>query len=167
MVVNGNGEGLFNPNDDITRAEFTAIVVRGLGLKLEKSNASFNDVKSNDWYERVIQTAYANDLITGFEDGSFKPNDKITREQAMTIIAKAMKITGLSKKLEAEAGSSQLQAYRDVTQIADWASQGVADALQARIVSGRDATLLAPKAHTTRAEIAAMIQRLLKQSDLI
>jgi hypothetical protein len=167
MVVNGNGEGLFNPNDDITRAEFTAIVVRGLGLKLEKSNASFNDVKSNDWYERVIQTAYANDLITGFEDGSFKPNDKITREQAMTIIAKAMKITGLSKKLEAEAGSSQLQAYRDVTQIADWASQGVADALQARIVTGRDATLLAPKAHTTRAEIAAMIQRLLKQSDLI
>jgi hypothetical protein len=167
MVINGNGEGFFNPNDDITRAEFTAIVVRGLGLKLVKSNASFNDVKSNDWYERVIQTAYANDLINGFDEGSFKPNDKITREQAMTIIAKAMKITGLSKKLEAESRSNQLQAYHDVTQVAAWASQGVTDTLQAGIVTGRDATLLAPKAHTTRAEIAMMIQRLLKRSDLI
>lgn len=61
----------------------------------------------------------------------------------------------------------KLQSYRDVSQVAVWASQGVTDALQAGIVTGRDATLLAPKAHTTRAEIAMMIQRLLKQSNLI
>ncbi|MNJ49253.1 Endo-1,4-beta-xylanase A precursor [compost metagenome] len=167
MVIQGVGEGLFNPNQDITRAEFTAIVVRGLGLKLETGTASFTDVKSDDWYGSVIQTAYANGLIAGFEDSSFRPNEKITREQAMTIIAKAMEITGLSKKLTTEGVSTSLNSYNDVSQVAAWATKGVTNTLNAGIVTGRSDVQLAPKAHTTRAEVAAMIQRLLKQSDLI
>lgn len=83
MIINGTGDGLFSPDQDITRAEFAAIIVRGLGLKFEEGVTPFSDVKKTDWYSSVIHTAYKHQLINGFEDGTFRPDDKITREQAM------------------------------------------------------------------------------------
>jgi|GEM_PF-6452066 len=166
MVIEGTGDGLFSPDRDITRAEFAAIIVRGLGLKLEGS-ATFSDVKATDWYNSAIQTAYTYGLIEGYSDGTFRPNDKLTREQAMTIIARAMKLTGLQDKLSAQSAEHTLQAFGDATAVAAWAQDGVADTVQAGIVSGRSADTLAPQGYMTRAEVAAMIQRLLKQSGLI
>uniref|UniRef100_UPI00110D1082 S-layer homology domain-containing protein n=1 Tax=Paenibacillus sinopodophylli TaxID=1837342 RepID=UPI00110D1082 len=167
LVINGTGNELFSPNKDITRAEFAAIIVRGLGLKLENSEVNFTDVLSTDWYGSAVQTASAYGLINGFEDGSFRPNDKITREQAMTIIAKAMKITGLKDKLPTVDSGELLGRYTDAVKMSAWATEGIADVLQAEIVTGRSDTQLAPKANMTRAEVAAIIERLLKISGLI
>ncbi|ANY67323.1 hypothetical protein BBD42_13190 [Paenibacillus sp. BIHB 4019] len=167
LVINGTGNELFSPNQDITRAEFAAIIVRGLGLKLENSASSFTDVRSADWYGTAVQTASAYGLIKGFEDGSFRPNDKITREQAMAIIAKAMKITGLKDKLPAAESAVLLGRYADAAKTSAWATEGIADVLQAEIVTGRSDTQLAPKANMTRAEVAVIIERLLKTSGLI
>ncbi|USB33395.1 S-layer homology domain-containing protein [Paenibacillus sp. YPG26] len=167
MVIEGKGDGKFSPNQSITRAEFAAIMVRGLGLAPEASSASFKDVKNTDWYSGVIQTAYTNNLIQGFEDGNFRPNDAITREQAMTILAKAMKITALDKKLPSQDASQALAAYRDADKIAAWAKKGVADSLQAGVVTGRSAAELAPTSEITRAEVAQILQRLLQKSGLI
>ncbi|WP_338553121.1 X2-like carbohydrate binding domain-containing protein [Paenibacillus sp. KS-LC4] len=167
LVINGTGNELFSPNKDITRAEFAAIIVRGLGLKLENSAASFTDVQSADWYGSAVQTASAYGLINGFEDGSFRPNDKITREQAMAIIAKAMKITGLKDTLPAVESGELLGRYKDAAKTSAWATAGIADVLQAEIVTGRSDTQLAPKANMTRAEVAVIIERLLKTSGLI
>ncbi|WP_342352581.1 S-layer homology domain-containing protein, partial [Paenibacillus castaneae] len=167
MVINGIGNDLFNPNEDITRAEFAAIIVRGLGLKLENGELPFSDVKSSDWYASVIQTAYSYNLINGFTDGTFRPNDKITREQAMAIIAKAMKITELAAKLAAKDASEVLSPFNDYKKISLWARDSIADCLQAGIVSGRSSALIAPKENITRAEVAAIVQRLLQKSELI
>ncbi|WP_268966419.1 S-layer homology domain-containing protein [Paenibacillus cymbidii] len=167
LVIDGTGGGRFSPDQDITRAEFAAIIVRGLGLKLESGSASFSDVKATDWFDSVIQTANANGLIDGYDDGTFRPDDRITREQAMAIIAKAMKLTGLRDKLAAQSADATLHAFGDALAVAAWAKNGVADTVQAGIVSGRSADTLAPKAYMTRAEVAATIQRLLKQSGLI
>ncbi|MBO9599495.1 MAG: S-layer homology domain-containing protein, partial [Cohnella sp.] len=167
MVITGTGGGLFSPDRDITRAEFAAIIVRGLGLKLEDGGAAFSDVKATDWYSGAINTARAYGLIDGYNDGTFHPNDKISREQAMTIIAKAMKLTGLRDKMAAQSTEETLHSFGDATAIAIWAKSGVADTVQAGIVSGRSADTLAPKGYMTRAEVATTIQRLLKQSALI
>ncbi|KAI7278332.1 hypothetical protein KC345_g6063 [Hortaea werneckii] len=167
LVINGTGDGLFSPNQDITRAEFAAIIVRGLGLKLENSAVSFTDVQSADWYGTAVQTASAYGLINGFEDGTFRPDDKITREQAMAIIAKAMKITGLKDKLQAAGTGGMLGHYADAVTTSAWATESIADVLQAGIVTGRSDSQLAPKANMTRAEVAAIIERLLKTSGLI
>lgn len=166
-VINGVGDDLFNPNLEITRAEFAAIIVRGLGLKLESGTTSFADVKVSDWYNDAVQTAYSYKLINGFEDGAFHPTDKITREQAMSIIAKAMVITDLKTKLPAKEASELLSIYTDANEASDWAKSGIADSLQAGIITGRSGNVLAPQAFITRAEVAAIIQRLLQQSDLI
>ncbi|WP_060862295.1 chitobiase/beta-hexosaminidase C-terminal domain-containing protein [Paenibacillus riograndensis] len=167
MIIDGTGNGLFNPDAEITRAEFAAVIVRGLGLKLDSSAASFADVKAEAWYSSAVQTAYAYHLINGFEDGTFRPADKITREQAMAIIAKAMKLTSLKDKLPVQSSAELLSPFKDASKISPWAQSGAADSIEAGIVSGRSASELAPQAYITRAEVAAIVQRLLQKSNLI
>lgn len=167
MVIDGTGGGKFTPNRDITRAEFAAILVRGLGLKPENGPTAFSDVKASDWYSGVINTAYAYQLIDGFQDGTFRPQDKITREQAMLILSKAMVLTGLADTLSAKSADAVLHPFGDAAKVAKWAQNGVSSSVDAGIVTGRSADTLAPKANMTRAEVAAIVQRLLQKSELI
>ncbi|MEJ8305054.1 X2-like carbohydrate binding domain-containing protein [Saccharibacillus sacchari] len=167
LVINGTGDDLFSPDQNITRAEFAAIVVRGLGLRLDSGSTSFSDIQSSDWYASAVRTAANYGLIQGYADGTFRPNDKITREQAMAIIAKAMRITGLTDKLPATDSAAVIGGYADVDQVAAWAQSDVSSVIQANIVTGRSNLHLAPKMNMTRAEVAAVIERLLKVSGLI
>ena len=166
LIVNGVSETMFNPDADITRAEFAAIVVRGLGLKLGQGANPFLDVASNSWYESAIQTAASYGLITGFEDGTFRPNAKITREQAMLIFARAMKLTGLAEKTGEADPSLVLSPFTDSASIAAWAKNDVAFVVKAELIKGRNGKL-GGNSSITRAEVATIIQRLLQQSDLI
>ncbi|WP_229263963.1 cadherin-like beta sandwich domain-containing protein [Cohnella cholangitidis] len=167
MIVQGSGDGKFDPDRNISRAEFAALLVRGLGLGASEYDGGFTDVAGKEWYSGVVQTAYEYGLISGFEDGSFHPNEMLTREQAMRIISDAMKLTGLAARLTERPAEDVLQAYGDASEIAPWALSGIASSVQAGIVSGRDGGKLAPKAYMTRAEVAAIIQRLLSESDLL
>ncbi|MGG1556263.1 S-layer homology domain-containing protein [Paenibacillus ferrarius] len=165
MIIEGADNGLFNPDLDITRAEFAAILVRGLGLKLDGGTAPFSDVKAQEWYSSAVSTAYGYSLIAGFEDGTFRPNDRVTREQAMVMITQAMRITGLTSKTR--DAITALNPYADAEQLSSWARDSVADSIQAGLVSGRSSDHLAPKDYITRAEVAAIVQRLLQKSELI
>ncbi|WP_176220729.1 S-layer homology domain-containing protein [Cohnella massiliensis] len=167
MVIEGTGNGLFSSDREITRAEFAAMVVRGLGLKVEGGAASFTDVEASDWYGGAVGTAAEYGLISGLDDGTFRPNERITREQAMTMIANAMKVTGLKDKLPEASADAALGSFADAAAVSGWAKRGIADSVQAGIVSGRGEAGLAPKAYVTRAEAATMIRLLLQKSDLI
>ncbi|GGD81825.1 glycosyl hydrolase family 18 protein [Paenibacillus nasutitermitis] len=167
MVISGIGNNMFNPDQDITRAEFAAVIVRGLGLPLESGATSFKDLKESDWYSSAVQTAYSNGLINGYSDGTFRPKEKITREQAMLIIANAMKLTGLKAKLSDALTDTILNPFKDASDVSEWAKSSVADNIQSEIVSGKNDARLVPKSNITRAEVAVMIQRLLQKSDLI
>lgn len=167
MIVEGVGNGNFNPDRAVTRAEFTAIVVRGLGLRPESEETPFSDVQTMDWYNGAIRTANAYGLINGFEDGSFHPNETITREQAMAILAKAMTITGLKDSLNSGTLDTTLQSFQDETTVSNWARSSVVDSVKSGLVQGRSQSQLAPKGQITRAEIATIMQRLLQKSDLI
>lgn len=167
LVINGVNETTFNPNADITRAEFAAIIVRGLGLKLGEGETAFADVSANSWYAGAVETASEYGLITGFEDGTFRPDAKITREQAMNIIAKAMKLTGLADQTGTVDAAGVLAAFTDAGSIGVWAKDSLALAAKAGLISGRGDSRLEAKANVTRAEVAVLIQRLLQKSDLI
>lgn len=167
MIVEGVGNGNFSPDRAVTRAEFAAIVVRGLGLRPENGETPFMDVQTEDWYNGAIRTAHAYGLINGFEDGTFHPNETITREQAMVILAKAMTITGLKDSLNAEPLDATLQPFQDETALSIWARNSAADSVKSGLVQGRSQSLLAPKGKITRAEIATIMQRLLQKSNLI
>jgi len=167
LIVSGVGGNRFRPDQDITRAEFAAIMVRGLGMEQGKDNASFTDVTAASWYSGAVQTAYVYDLISGFEDGSFRPDDKITREQAMVIIAKAMELTGLAESVRSADPEQLLKPFIDIEDVSEWARSGIAAGLQAGIVTGRDGGLLAPQAFISKAEAAVIVRRLLQKSELI
>ncbi|MFD2332583.1 S-layer homology domain-containing protein [Cohnella sp. GCM10020058] len=167
MVVSGYPNGLYNPDAAVTRAEFAEIVVRGLGLKPSEKTASFSDIQATDWSGQAIQTAYAYGLIDGYEDGTFHPTDSITREQAVAILARAMQVTGLQKAQSSEAAASQLTSFKDAALISPWARSSIASALQTGIMTGRSSAQLAPGADITRAEAAALVERLLHKSGLI
>jgi hypothetical protein len=167
MIINGVGNQLFDPDRDIKRAEFVAIMVRGLGIKPGDGASIFSDVKSTDWYASDVRAAVSYGLINGLEDGTFRPNDSITREQAMTVIARAMSITNLRAKLQSETPEEKLKPYQDAATVAQWAKISIAECIEAGIVSGRSSHFLAPKAAMTRAEVATIIQKLLQKSELI
>ncbi|WP_151736845.1 S-layer homology domain-containing protein [Paenibacillus tengchongensis] len=170
LIINGVGAGTFAPDQNITRAEFASILVNALGLKPASTVSSFNDVNASDWFGGAVETASAYGLLQGYEGGSFRPQELITREQAMTIVSKAMALTGLADSLGSHTANAVLGAYADASAVAPWAADGVAGGLQAGLINGRGngaESLLAPKANMTRAEVAAMLQRLLQKSGLI
>lgn len=164
MVIQGQDDNHFNPDHNITRAEFTAIIVRALGLKPQNGSSLFVDVAPSAWYHDAIQTASAYQLIGGYEDGTFRPTNTIDREQAMMIMANAMKLTNMKENL---SDAALLTKYQDADQVSEWAQRSIALCLQGGIVAGRTDSTLAPKGQLTRAEVAVMSQRLLQQAGLI
>lgn len=167
MVVSGVGNNMFEPDRDITRAEFAAIIVRALGLKPGTGTNSFTDVNASDWYSDYIKTAYEYTIISGYSSDKFGPTDKITREQAMTMIARAMKITRLKAELTNGEAEKLLAGFGDAVKSADYAKNSIAASVKAGIVSGRNGKMIAPKDNITRAEVAVTVRRLLQKSNLI
>ena len=170
MIVRGTGDGGFDPDRPMTRAEFAAVIVRALGLKAPDPDdraLPFRDVKRQDWFSEAARTARAYGLVSGTGGSAFRPSDPITREQAMVIMAKAMAITGLAEKIERLPDELVLGGYRDAGKVSVWARSEAALNLQAGIVTGRGDAELAPQAVITRAEVAVMAQRLLQRSGLI
>ena len=167
MVVNGVGDSLYEPDRNITRAEFAAIVVRALGLDAGMGANSFTDVHDSDWFNGFIGTAVEYGIISGYGDGTFGPSDSITREQAMTMISRAMKLTGIKPDLTGTEATALLAGYHDADQSSEYATTGIADCLKTSVILGRSDGMIAPKEYITRAEVATIIQRLLQKSDLI
>ena len=106
-------------------------------------------------------------MISGYGDSNFGPNDKITREQAMTMISRAMKITGLKVEINSDETEKLLAGFGDSLQMSAWAKEGMVSCVKTGIVSGKNGNMLAPKDNITRAEVAVIVRRLLQKSKLI
>ncbi|WP_270168481.1 S-layer homology domain-containing protein [Paenibacillus sp. SYP-B4298] len=167
MIIEGASADRFEPDRAITRAEFVAIMVRGLGLKPGSGAGSFGDVDAAAWYSGAIQAASEYGWIDGFEDGSFRPNARITREQAIVILARALSITGLQSSSGPRDAAEIVGAFPDSASVSPWAWQGIADIAAAGILQGRSHGELAPGDNITRAEAATLIRRLLMSAGLI
>ncbi|MFS0725475.1 S-layer homology domain-containing protein [Paenibacillus sp. 1P07SE] len=162
-IVNGMGDGQFHPGLTTTRAQFTAMLVRALGLQTGgASSGSFADVPPAAWYSDVIHAAHASGLVNGMGDGTFRPSQPVTRQEAMVLLAQALELSGLREPLEPSEAEALLRAFTDREDVAIWALPAVADSLRSSLVQGRTQTTLAPQAQITRAEAAVMLQRLLE-----
>lgn len=167
MIVSGVGNNNYDPDGNITRAEVATIVIKALGLEEGVGEQSFSDISESDWFCEAVKTAASYGLISGYNDGTFKPNDKITREQVMAVIAHAIKITGLETELTDEEISELLSEYEDAKIISDYAKESIATCVKTGIVSGKTETTLAPRINISRAEVAVIVERLLQKSNLI
>jgi hypothetical protein len=157
-IVSGYPDGTFEPNADITRAEFAAMLAKALGLSTTGTTGTFTDVTADDWCYGAVNAAASAGLVSGMGNNLFAPNALITREEMAVMVAKA-----LGTKAPAITGT-ELNAFSDSSTVDSWAVTSMEEAVKAGIVSGMTANTLAPLADATRAQAAVMIYEMLTVS---
>ena len=154
----------FDPNKAITRADFAEYIVRALGLYRVGSthDNKFKDVSATGDRTLAILIASEYGIVTGYPDGTFRSDALITREEAMTMYQRAMKVTKLVGK-----DDDRYQNFTDYKQVGSWATSYVQAVLSAHVFNGTTATTISPKSNLTYAEAAQAIKNLLVESKLI
>jgi hypothetical protein len=150
-IVNGYSDGTFKPNNEMTRAEFIAVVNRMLGLKNESSRY-IPDISRQDWYYADVRKAVEAGILKGDDTGYIRPNDTITREEAVVVLARAFKI--------ADAIGIDI-SYSDRSEISDWAKTNVYTFVRYGYLNGYDGNIIRPKSPITRAEALTIIKRII------
>lgn len=167
MVISGAKNGLFRPDQDITRAEFVAMLVTSLGLEPGTEDTLYKDVKLKDWYSKYIEAANEYGIISGSAKAKFRPKDKITTEEAATMLANAMKITELNVKFKKGEAKKLLTSLAKSGKTQKWTDNSMATCMKAGIITVKSNQKIAPKDKLTRAEAAVIIRKLLVKSNLI
>ncbi len=159
-VIRGNEKGEANINDNVTRAEATAMVMRFMGLEnMPEAHAivNFKDVRKYDWFYPTIMSAYKCGIIKGDSENTFSPNRDVTREEITVMVARALQFANL------RCSKSQLVNNADVDKISGWATDAY-EYIGRNIVSDYDNTdpdnpvrVLNPQKAATRANIAYIL----------
>ena len=165
-LMNGYAEtDLFGPNDTITRAQVAQVLFNMAGGRADMDLGegaynelygykSFDDVNGKMWYGKAIAWAKAAGIVTGYGDGTFAPENNITREEFATMLARYAQKYG-----NYTAGSAaDFAAYGDASAVDSWAAEYVAWAVKGGYM-GKNTNVLTPLANMTRAEAAAMVVR--------
>ncbi|WP_158301687.1 S-layer homology domain-containing protein [Paenibacillus mesophilus] len=166
MIVNGATDTAFQADRNITRAEFAALVVRSLGLTPVASAAKFSDVKSADWYAGAVGAAVQAGIVNGYEDGSFRPQAQISREELAAMVVRAYEFAGGKVAIDQASITKALSKYNDASKIV-WGQKEVAIALSAGLMNGMTDTTLVTDGQATRAEAATMLKRFLSKVGFI
>ncbi len=154
----------FNPDGYITRGEFAEYITRALGLYRTgvAKELHFNDVELTDELADAIAIAVQYGIITGYPDGSFRPNAQISRQEAMTMYARAMDIL----KLE-DIDEERMDSFIDKSSVSEWAYSYVKKTLGAGVFNGKTPRTIDPKGTFTFAEAATAIRNLLIKAGMI
>ena len=155
-LFKGTSESTFSPNEAMTRGMLVSVLHRMAG-EPAGYKSSFTDVNENDWFAGPVAWAAANNVVSGYGQGLFGPNDKVTREQIAAILHRYAQSKGyeLTK-------TKDLSGYKDASAISPWAKEVLAWANAEGLINGRSADLLAPGESVTRAEVAAILQRFIE-----
>ena len=164
-IVSGKGDNIFDPNSTMTRAEFSAIITRGLGLS-SIGRAVFDDVTENDWFYPYVYTAYKYGIINGVSDSEFNPNGTITKQEAAVMVCRAAKLCGMKTEYSENSVRDVLAAFTDYTAADDWSRGALAFCYDSKILSDSDIEI-SPLHFVTRAEISEMLYNMLAYAELL
>ncbi|WP_341347023.1 S-layer homology domain-containing protein [Paenibacillus sp. FSL H3-0469] len=149
-LIAGYPDGEFKPNNLVTRAELTVLINRAFGFT-ETKKANFSDISSSKWYYSSILQANAAGYIQGYEDGTFKPDQKINRQELAVIISKLLKLTA----------SAAAPEFGDMAKSADWSKGAIGAVSEQGIMTGSGDGNFRPLAYATRAETVVILDRAL------
>ncbi len=157
-IVEGDGNGHFNPSGSITRAEFIKLLVASFSLP-ESPIGSFIDVTPDKWYHRWIMTAYRNGIVEPDANGLFHPDAPIARQDIVYYASLTMKAAGLSLE---QPPLYTIYSFSDYREITPYAQSAFAAMKYAGIINGIGNDRLGPLETATRAEAATIIHRMLQ-----
>lgn len=160
-VIEGRGGGVFDPAATLTRAEYATMLVRAFGLEDANATDSFTDVNDGDWFQPYVAAAVKEGLILGRGNNIFDPHAKVTRAEMATMAARAMKsVRGVRDVNDVNA---QLEQFIDTANIALSMQADIALSISRGIIVGVGDHAFDPNGHSTRAQAAVVIYRLLNQ----
>lgn len=157
-IMEGMREGIFAPSEDMTRAQLVTILARLASADTSGCAASltFKDTKKSAWYADAVGWAVSAGLVTGYTDNTFKPNDKVLRQELAVLFARFLTANNITlPEIDNPA------TFADAAKIPSWAADGVEVMRLCGIVSGDEKGNFNPKKSASRAEIAVMITRYL------
>ncbi len=154
--MNGVSDTLFAPNGSLTRGMLVTILHRMEGTPAGGTNG-FTDVPAGAYYTEAVAWAAKHEIVTGYGDGTFGPDDSITRQQLAAILWRYAQYKGMDVK----ANGTVLPDFPDRDFIASWAGQAISWAYSRGIMQGKDGGRLDPEGGATRAEAATMLNRFL------
>ncbi|MCL1873256.1 MAG: S-layer homology domain-containing protein, partial [Clostridiales bacterium] len=185
-LMDGTGDNKFSPGISVTRAMLVTVLYR-----MEKSPevdepAGFSDVPAGTWYSNAVAWAEAEGIVEGYPDGTFKPNQNVSRQELATVLLRYAKFIGKDQisadpddpvieddddenaddetldNLSGTEGFDDDLEFLDAARIGDWAKEGVAFCVKNGIIQGRPGNIFDPAASATRGELAAMLHRFLQ-----
>lgn len=156
-VAAGTGAGKYSPAAQIKRGDFILMLSRAFDLKAA-GTASFRDVPQNSYYAGALASAKAQGIASGFADGSFRPNDAISRQDAAVMLQRCMLQAGISV---GDGSAADLAAFSDRGAVAPYAVGALSGLVRRGILSGNSAGRLMPTSTLTRAEMAVILHRAL------
>ncbi|WEK54490.1 MAG: pullulanase [Candidatus Cohnella colombiensis] len=157
-ILNGISDTQYAPQNNVTRAEFAAMLVRALNVKPEGST-SFTDVNASKWYASYVATATKLGIVQGRSATQFAPNAYVSREEMAAMIIRTLEV----KRGQSIPDTEQTANFSDLSKVSVWAVRFVNVAAELGLVQGGSTGAFAPKGLMTRAESAQVIYNLLKQ----
>lgn len=152
-IFNGTSADTFEPNSTMTRGMLVTVLHRMQGSPVPKAAATFTDLKQG-WYKDAVAWAAENGIVNGMGNRIFAPEQEITREQAMTMLMRYAKYTGVDVSKQAA-----LTSFQDGASVSAWAKDAVCWAVAAELVQGMPDGTIQPQGRCTRAQIAMILMR--------
>ncbi len=153
-VMNGVGENSFAPDGYVDRAMFVTMLYRLEGKPETAASCPFGDVAPGGWYEAGVTWAAANGIVSGYSDLSFRPGDRMSREQMAAVCYRYARYKGYDVSAKAD-----LSSFADAAGAHDWAEDALGWSVAAGLMGGVGGNALAPQGPSTRAQAAAVLMR--------
>ena len=150
-LFQGKAPGVFDPEGLTTRAEASQVLFRLSGDERVAFASVFSDVKSTDWFAPAVLWAYRNDVVNGYDNGTFLPNSDITRQDMVVLL---YRFAG-----SPEVSGNSLSSFADRSSVSSYAANAVEWAIESGLLRGYEDNTIRPFKHITRAELAALFMR--------
>ncbi|MGD0031192.1 glycosyl hydrolase 53 family protein [Paenibacillus illinoisensis] len=154
-AIQGSGNGLFQPDAQVTRAEFLQMLMSSLDIIDKVSKAPYHDVQKEDWYADAVGSAKNLGIVSGLPGGKFGPNDPVSRQDMALMVFRAAKAMNINLPIKAAEAD-----FRDEQAIGAYAAEAVSLLAKAGILGGMGNGDFFPKAASSRAQAAVIIYRL-------
>ena len=158
-LMAGTSANTFSPEMPTSRGMLVTILY-SLAGKPQTNAVSFSDVDSNAWYAQAVAWAASKNIVAGYDNGTFGPNDPLTREQTAAILYRFAQVQGLDTN-----ASTSLSGFSDQDDVQEWALPAMEWAVTSGLISGTDLGTLMPQAGASRAQMAVILMNFCQQMD--
>ena len=149
-IVSGYDDNSFKPDKNMTRAELTTVINRLLGNSIENTKY-VPDINAKDWFYSEIRKGIESGVIKGDANGYVRPNDLVTREEAIVMIQRAIvPITS----------NAIMNNYSDFNEISEWSKRAITTFISENYIKGYEDNTIKPKNYITRAEVVKIIENI-------